>query len=379
MHRIAVFLGIPLAAVGLALAGIATATESTTLAQAGQPLTIVTGQGQGPIAEEDFIGDPALGGNTVRVTTGSTVIWKVMSDEIHTVTFPGDGPIPDVFIPQEDPSLPGMFNPQIVFPTVPDGPWDGRSFIHVELPTDGPQLAVTFARPGTYDFLCLFHVNMKGRVQVVPPGSAGITTQAALDAQATAIDAIRQTQAAEILAERGSATRIEGGRGTDLWFVRAGTDTRNGNLDIQAFLPGDLTISQGDTVVWYVDHLQPHTVTFRPTDGSSVDLFVLQFPDGTVLSPPAPGQPLPPEVLAAMHDPDSAPRVVFGPGAERTTNPIYDGRSLYSSGIIGEHPRITVPLDKVWALTFNTPGTFSYSCLLHEDLGMKGTITVQSR
>src|SRR5581483_9959037 len=56
VHRIAVFLGIPLAAVGLALAGIATATESTTLAQAGQPLTIVTGQGQGPIAEEDFIG-----------------------------------------------------------------------------------------------------------------------------------------------------------------------------------------------------------------------------------------------------------------------------------------------------------------------------------
>ena len=78
-------------------------------------------------------------------------------------------------------------------------------------------------------------------------------------------------------------------------------------------------------------------------------------------------------------DPDFGPRLVIGPGARRTANPIYDGHSLFSSGLIGEHPRVAVPMEKMWALTFNTPGTYQYVCLLHEDLGMKGTINVQPR
>ena len=32
-----------------------------------------------------------------------------------------------------------------------------------------------------------------------------------------------------------------------------------------------------------------------------------------------------------------------------------------------------------WALTFDTPGTFSYFCVFHRELGMEGTIIVQQR
>jgi plastocyanin len=352
------------------------------LAQSQPSLTVYAGQGSGVLAEQDFIGDPVYGGSTVRVVQGTTVNWTPLSDEPHTVTFPAGQPIPDIFIPQpEGASRPGMFNPRVFLPSLPTGPWDGTTYISAELPTDVPTLSVTFTQLGRYNYVCLYHMNMKGSVEVVAPGTTGITTQSAVESQAAAMDAMRQAQAAEIYATRDSATRVEGPRGADLWFVRAGTDARNDSLDIEAFLPGELTIGQGDTVAWYVDHLAPHTVTFRPAPdvNQPADLFVLQLPDGTVLPPPTPGEAPPPEVLAAFENPETAPRLVFGPGAIKTSNPIYDGRSLYTSGFIGEHPRISTPMDKVWALTFNTPGSFQYVCLLHEELGMKGTINVQAR
>jgi len=371
--------------VAILVALLGTAIGSAAQTQQPQPgprLNVYAGQGSGVVAEEDFIGDPTYGGNGIRVVVGTMVTWSVQSDEIHTVTFPANEPIPDVFVQQpEDPSRPGMLNPQIFLPQIPGGAWDGTTLITAELPTDVKELSITFSRAGRYNYLCLYHTKMTGTVDVVAPGTTGITTQASVDAQAAAMDAIRQGQAGQIYADRGGPTRIEGGRGTDLWFVRAGTDQRNDSLDIQAFLPETVNIAQGDTVVWYVDHQQPHTVTFRPAPDvqQRSDLFQLQLPDGTALPPPVPGEAPPPEIAAAFENPETAPRLVFGPGAIRTSNPIYDGRNLFTSGFIGEHPRVTVPMDKVWALTFNSPGNFQYTCLLHEDLGMKGTINVQPR
>ena len=61
--------------------------------------------------------------------------------------------------------------------------------------------------------------------------------------------------------------------------------------------------------------------------------------------------------------------------------PTYDGRSFYNSGLLGDPVLWTdgVPLSNTWALTFNTPGSFEYICVLHDALGMKGTITVLPR
>jgi len=46
--------------------------------------------------------------------------------------------------------------------------------------------------------------------------------------------------------------------------------------------------------------------------------------------------------------------------------------SFFNSGLLGEHPGVTVPLAKVWALTFDVPGEFEYLCVLHDPLGMEG-------
>jgi plastocyanin len=364
-----------------ALAAVMAVAESTAQTQPPATLTVYAGQGSGSIAENDFIGDPNVGGNGVRVALGTTVFWSLQSDEVHTVTFPVGNPVPDIFVPQpEDLSRPGMLNPQIFVPSLPNGPWDGTTFVSAELTKERREVSLTFARTGRYQYLCVYHPTMTGTVDVVAPGSPLLTTQSQIDAQAAAMDAVRQGQAASIYATRNSAARVEGARGTDLWFVRAGTSWRGESLDIQAFLPSEVTIPQGDTVVWYVDHQQPHTVTFRPTEGTqSAELYVLQGADGTALPPPAPGESLAPEVAASFLEPEGAPRLVLGPGAQRTTNPIHDSRSAFSSGLMGEHPRVAIPMEKVWALTFNTPGTYSYVCLLHEEQGMKGTINVQPR
>jgi plastocyanin len=273
-----------------------------------------------------------------------------------------------------------MYNPQLVAPTLPSGPWEGTSFIHMELQSPGDELQVTFARAGSYRYSCLLHEEMDGYVEVVAPGAPGITTQATVDQfAATHFQEEHAEDAAKLLASRSVPTRIDGPLGGSLWFVRAGTNERRGHLDLNAFLPDRLTVAPGDTVIWYVDHQIPHTVTFPPANGSAPDFIALQLPDGTVLPPSSPGQQPSPDRVEAMRDPARAPRLVFVGGVATRPSPSYDGVSFSNSGFIGEHPLVSYPMEKTWALTFDTPGVYQYLCLLHEQQGMKATITVQPR
>jgi plastocyanin len=161
--------------------------------------------------------------------------------------------------------------------------------------------------------------------------------------------------------------------------VRAGTNERRGHLDINAFLPDSLMITAGDTVVWYVDHVQPHTVTFPSAAGERPELVSVQLPDGRLVPAPMPGQEPPPDVLAALADPANPPRLVLTGAVQSRPSPAHDGRSIYNSGLIGEHPLVTYPMEKTWALTFGTPGVYQYDCALHQPQGMKGTVTVTAR
>lgn len=352
--------------------------------QSGPTLRILTGWGIGGPSVNQFFGDTALtpAGERVRVAVGTAVVWVLGSDEFHTVTFLAGGPSPKYFVNQpEGADRPPMINPQLAFPTVPDGPWNGTSFAHMEMQQPGQEFAITFGQTGTFPYLCLFHPAMTGVVEVVATGSAGLTTQAAVDQYAQSHPvAAHQPQIDQILATRSDAVQIEGTGGQSMWFVRAGSDWRNGHMDILSFLPRDLTIRQGDTVVWYVDHVAPHTVTFPAVGEPPADFILIQFGDGTVVTPPPPGEAPPPELMARLMDPSQDARLVIGPAGLRSMpSPTHDGRRLYNSGFIGEHPAVEPPMDKVWALTFTTPGTFRYLCVLHEPSGMEGTITVTAR
>jgi plastocyanin len=350
--------------------------------QAQARLRLLAGLGNGVVSANQFVGDPAFpGGNQVRIATGTTVTWTLGSDEFHTVTFLAGRPRPDYIIPQpEGPDRPPMLNPELIAPTIPSGPWDGTTFAHMELQGRGQEFSLTFSRPGSYDYICLFHPEMVATVEVVAPGTAGITSQAAVDQSATThMAAVHDRQVAEIMATRNRAERSDSVDGTSIWSVRAGTNWRWGHLDILAFLPDQVTVNQGDTVLWYVDHSLPHSVTFQPVGAPPVDFVSIQLPDGTLVSPPAPGEEPPPELLAMLADPNVTPRLVFTGATPLRPSPAFDGSNAFNSGIIGEFAGTSIPMDKTWALTFDTPGTFDYVCVIHEPMGMKGTITVLPR
>jgi plastocyanin len=337
-------------------------------------LNLVAGLGERTISWNDF-----LRGN-IRVEEGTTVTWTVQSDELHTVTFLAGNPRPNILVPQpEGGNRPPMLEPAYAFPSIPFGPWDGTTYVNSADLGRGQQFALTFGRQGTFPYVCLLHPPMTGTVEVVAPGSPGITTQAEVEASVAGDRARMETQSADILRARGGATSIDGPNART-WFVRAGTDRRDGRMDIMAFLPGELTIRQGDSVVWYTDHPMPHTVTF-PAPGQGEPAFVqIQLPDGRLVPAPEPGAPVPPEVAALMADPANAPRLVLGPGGQPARpSPNFDGRSFYNSGLIGDHPGLQLPTPQVWMLTFDRPGTYEYLCVIHDPIGMEGKITVTPR
>jgi plastocyanin len=339
------------------------------------PLNLTAGLGERSVTWNDFLS------TNVRIVEGTTVTWTVASDEPHTVTFLAGQPRPNIVVPQpEGGNRPPMFDPAYVFPSVPSGPWDGTTYVNSGDLGRGQQFSLTFGLQGRFNYVCLLHPPMVGTVEVVAPGTTDVTTQADVERSVAGDRARMETQVAEILRTRGGPASLEGPNSTKTWFVRAGTDRRDGRLDIMAFLPGELTIRQGDTVLWYTDHPVPHTVTFPAAGQGEPTLVQLQLPDGRMIPAPEPGQPMPPEVAALLADPATAPRLVVGPGgAPSRPSPTYDGRSFYNSGVIGDHPGIQVPTEQVWMLTFDRPGVYEYLCVLHDPLGMEGKITVTAR
>jgi plastocyanin len=361
------------AAVGLAaaLAASAAAGLASPAEQASPTLRVVAGQGDGWIVSNEFLP------SRLRVAVGTTVEWTVGSSEEHTVAFlAGErGPTARNVPQPENPSgRPPMANPFVWDPVPVQGAtYDGSYRINSGPLHRDQSYALTFSMPGTYSFVCTLHYDvMTGVVEVVAPGTAGITTQAEADVEIRAHMAREhEPQIAEMLATRDHQYSVSGPGDTEVWFVRAGTAWRRGHLGIDRFLPEALTIRQGDTVVWAKDGYAPHTVSFFPPGEPRPSMYTPGLPDGTLLTPGS----------APPADPNTVPRLVLTGSRPVRPSATYDGRSLYSSGSFGidDPASRAVARQNAWALTFDTPGTYEYWCELHDALGMKGQITVTPR
>jgi len=373
LHRLVSLAVLAALAASLSIAGIL--QPSPLAAQPASTLNVAAGLGERAVSWNDFLP------GTVRVPVGTAVNWTVRSDELHTVTFLAGQPRPGLFVPQpEGPDRPPMLDPLYAFPTAPAGPWDGTTYVNSADLGPGQQFSLTFARPGRYPYVCLIHQPMIGTVEVVEPGATDLTTQADVERAVAGDRARMETQATQIIAARGTPTVLDRPDGTRTWFVRAGTNRRDQRLDIFAFLPGDVTIRQGDSIAWYTDHPIPHTVTFPAAGADEPELILIQLPDGRLLPAPELGQPMPPELAVILAEAGGPPRLVIGPGGmPARPSPGYDGQSFYNSGLIGDHPGVLFPTEQVWMLTFDHPGTFEYMCVLHDPIGMEGTITVTPR
>jgi len=112
----------------------------------------------------------------VTVRAGDTVVWG--STYFHSVTL-SPPPVPtiaDLFIERPQPAGPPLlaFNPRVWNFSKPTAAYDPAQYYNSAdmgpFSPGGSTYALTFDRPGTYEYVCIFHgiQGMKGTVTVVP-------------------------------------------------------------------------------------------------------------------------------------------------------------------------------------------------------------------
>lgn len=257
----------------------------------------------------------------VWIDEGDTVTWVANSAEIHTVTFFPGGTTQSSLPPfnPTDPKQVTRIGGRVYHPS--------QYFTSGLLTTDSAPLpglptytryTLKFNHDGTYTYYCLVHgVMMVGIIHVREEGTPYPFTQAQYNKQAA-------NQAAAMLKDGRrllSMTREK----SDAHHVFAGA--QDDDVMVMRFLRHTVHIPVGTRVSFINDStVVPHTVTFGPE------------PSGAA-------------ALTPSGDPTH-----------------YTGGAL-NSGIMEPGQTFTVTFDKA--------GTYPYICILHDDMGMVGTVVVR--
>ena len=264
------------------------------------------------------------GPKDIWINVGDTVHWTAASMEPHTVSFVDAAhPLGDFF--PGTPSF-GYMSTQTKQHTISAPGQFRNSGIMATMPLDILPAAnytsytLKFTGVGTYTYYCYVHgAMMKGTVHVRPAGTPYPHTQRWYDRRA----ALERT----IVLVDGSLLRLKALlAGTNHHvFVGAADDTAL----VMAFVWKHVTVHVGQTVTfdWGRNGFPiPHTVTFGPE----------------------PANPIAP-VGDPMH---------------------YSGGTLSSGVVINPATKFKV--------TFTKAGTYPYLCVIHDHMGMVGTVNVVS-
>jgi LPXTG-motif cell wall-anchored protein len=292
----------------------------------------------------------------ITVNEGDTIVWKLNSTEFHTITFLEAGaPAPAFVIPEGAGSQRMIVNPQIAFPAGGDT-YSGSGYFSSGLLQQGAapnvqEYKLTFAKAGSYDYVCGIHPGMKGKVIVQPKGAAYPKTAAAVDAEAKAQLAADAQMTVQLGAQAKKVPPTKPGpNGTTIFVVHMGFATEM--ADFMQFVPGDLTIHVGDTVEWDANNGgTPHTASFV-SGGKDPDL---------ILPEPQPNGP---------------PKLVINPAVLLPSGGnTYSGSGFFNSGFING-TMDPAPGPRTYSLTFDKEGTYPFMCILHDQMAMEGTIKV---
>lgn len=328
--------------------------------QPPREVVLLAGAGQDTVAINAFF--PA----TLRVRAGDTVTWKINSDEPHTATFLSGGPMPPDPIPVPDGGPTDiMLNPASFFPSrAPDAPvetYSGTDYRNSGFLSNGTVVppneaySLAFDTPGTYQYICLIHpTTMKGEIIVEPASAEDIPSQEEIDAMAEAEMAPLLEEAEVIRAAAVSSDMVRtepGPNGSTIWHIPAGVTGSDPRIEIYDFFPKELSIQEGDTVIWTSTFF--HQVIFHP------------------------GQPAPEFVVPTPVEGQELPNLIVSPEVAFPAKPAgeYDGAQLFSSGLIGTLGA-PLPGGTTFAMTFSQAGSYDYVCSTHRPLGMEGVITV---
>ena len=247
-------------------------------------------------------------------------------------------------------------------------------------PTAGPFVVTINAPVGVYALHCRVHPGMTATIRVAPatapattPGAvtSGIKRQIAAD--------VKDALVAEAQGSVVSSSTLPDGH--TLWMVNAGTSSAAHHVAILEFLPGTLTVSPGDLVLWNSPATnEVHTVTF-PGE-LHTDTVALCDDATTGADTPA----------TALHTPPQSPfdfacgtgpadEIEFAPGNGVRT--IANATTVSDSGLLASwSARAAFGLPSTaafpnWTIAVSTTapaGTYTFVCQIHD--GMKGTLVI---
>ncbi len=319
-----------LALPALAVAMIAVfASSGQSVQAAAVTLKVRAGDGETGYAVNMFLPE------SVYIRAGDTITWDFVWDEPHSVTF---GQIQGV---PEAPTHPGTAVVE----------YDGTGYVNSGLvfpaPTGETTFSMKFTKEGTFDYFCVIHPLMTGKVYVQGAGIGEQDTQVAIDARgaATYTSAIAQLKAAAGAAAAKPVAVTGSGAGRKYTLqISSNNDLPRG--DVMQFFPASLNVGLNDSVEFVSNVHTPHDVAFLPP---GVDLN----------GPPPPG--------FENFDPFT---MSFG---------YSDGVKLDNTKpVISPMLGIGFPAGTKASFSFAKTGTYTYACILHASQGMMGKINVTS-
>lgn len=293
----------------------------------------------------------------VTINTGDTVVWsgQSLASGFHTVDIPavGGSDLP-LILPtgalvtgsNDAAGNPFWFNgqPQLDFNPALFGPigshtYTGEARIDSGLPITGPHdFAVTFAKPGAYRYFCDVHPGMAGWVIVKPAGTA-IPSDAADARRLAASERHYAAEAQQVAQIKPPANTVSVGA------------SGPGGVELFAMFPSTLAVRAGTTVSFTMPtrSREVHTATFGP-EGYRNDL-----------------------ANAFGSNPANAPSALYPSDVPQITlTPTSHGNGFANTGAMDQDD--TSPLPSSNTITFSTPGTYRFECLIHPF--MRGTIVV---
>jgi len=285
------------------------------------------------IAITEFLPD------ALSVRAGSSVEWRFIGPQPHTVTFFPVGQTPPA---PDSPQGQGLFAPS----TPPATSYDGKGVVNSGLLPRGTAIAspfvLTFPTPGEYAYVCIIYPTMTGRVTVADK-DAPVDTQADINERADRElnQWLDEGRAAKKKLDDTPPKQAANPDGSTTWTYETGVSTEH--TDVLAFAPSTGDVKAGDSVTFVNNSQAPHTATFA--SGGQVP----QDPGDPAVSTPTGPSPF-------------TLKIAGGP---------------YNSGVLAPaSPPNAPPPEPARSFTFVIPeaGTYPYVCVYHAASGMGGSI-----
>jgi plastocyanin len=337
-------------AAGVATLGLALAPGSSAFATTTHWTAVV-----GSESQDQGIQGNAFFPSDLSINVGDTITWNSNSGEIHTVTFEY-GPPPNLSNPFDVVTTPAGGD------TFNGSGWFNSGLLTNETPLPAPPppefntYSLKFTAAGDYVFHCLVHSTMQGTLHVLPttqpvPHTQSFYTQQNIPQENKLLATGRQVKAAgQSSALSASTPSVTAGDGK--LFAPATQTSAGSSVAVLRFQPSFTVVHVGDTVTWTnLDPETPHTVTFGGGE-----------PQGGPLAALLPGS--------------TVPGITVSGGQTTLNGPVTSSTQYVNSGFLA-NPLTPFGINGTqFKVTFTAPGTYQYKCVLHDDLGMVGSIKV---